>query len=465
MTVLTTIASLSKNGFGYATNTLNLGLGQYVTTFTITGGSSTYVGANKIMPDSTGNAYVVIANTMGIGKLDTTGNVLFQKTVANAFTGQETGGEFYNDQMTVDSTGNVYVGGYTNPTPPYSSILIKYNNTGNILWQRDITPNDGSSRRYRTCTIQIDNGDNPLVLMGNYQGTFTPNFPTSIVARYDSTGTLINQRKLLVSTSTLVYLGFDKTANNFIAVGYDNFSGTTTENYYCTYAASNTTTGNTIRKLNGSYGTGTAGTIVADSTHYYQIVEARELGSATIRSTIVKTNKSTSTVVYAKQITAAGTTTGLCTMRGLTIDNSGYLYIIGVGGVVTDSDMVVGKIEASTGNVIWLKGIDAITSTNTGNMGENPIAWSNGYIYFCTSTYNSATTSSYYSYWKLKDNGVLPNGNWQNYTVRAISSSLYSVNTSVGSQTDSPVTTTYANATPTYTANTSSYTTVQSAIP
>jgi hypothetical protein len=460
MTVLTTIASLSKNGFGYATNTLNLGLGQYVTTFTVGGGSSVTSNRNKITPDSTGNAYILTSNTMGISKLDTTGNVVFQTTVANTFIGGS-GTQYYMDQMDIDSTGNIYTVGYTPTGPTQSAILIKYDNTGNILWQRNVTPG-ANSFQYSTSSIQIDNGDSPLIIINNSRGYNVPTPFTSALIRYSSTGTLVNQRQILTANTSPMYIGYDSTANTILAVGNDWTNGVNFPTLYnCAYAANNTTTGNTIRKIDTDLGFSRGGTIVADSTYYYQIGELRVTGDGSAyRSVLMRITKSTGAISYCRQIFDSLGVGQLFELRGLTIDNSGYLYVIGGNG----NFAYIGKFEASTGNFVWLKSFQS-TNNTSGIPGRNPITWSNGYIYFCTTSYNSTAASTYYSYWKLKDTGVLPNGNWQNYTVTAITCTFNTVNTTIGSLTDSPANTTYANATPTYTTATSTFTTLRSAIP
>jgi hypothetical protein len=458
MTVMTTIASLSKNGFGYAADTLNLG--QYVTTFTVSGGSSVTSNRNKITPDSTGNAYILTSNTMGISKLDNTGNVVFQKIVSNTFTGG-TGSQYYMDQMDIDSTGNIYTVGYTPTGPTQSAILIKYDNTGNILWQRNVTPG-ANSFQYSTSTIQIDDGDSPLILINNSRGYNAPTPFTSALIRYSSTGTLVNQRQILTANTSPTYLGYDSTANTVLAVGNDWTSGVNFPLIHnCAYAANNTTTGNTIRTIQSTSGTyAVGGTIVADSTYYYQIGELKNTGDISSRSVLMKITKSTGAISYCRQIFNSSGTFELFKLYGLTIDNSGYLYVLGGSG----NSAFVGKFLASNGNAVWLKQF-ASTNNTSGIPGRNPITWSNDYLYFCTTSYNSTAASTYYSYWKIKDTGVLPNGSWQNYTVTATTCTFNTVNTTIGSLTDSPVTTTYANATPTYTANTSSYTTLRSAIP
>jgi hypothetical protein len=203
-----------------------------------------------------------------------------------------------------------------------------------------------------------------------------------------------------------------------------------------------------------------AGPIVSDGTYYYQI--GTRVVSGILRSVFMRIDKTTGAISYSRELTANGKNP---TLQGIAIDGSGYVYLTGFtagsGGY-----FYVGKFEANTGNNVWGK---TISNPTYSIVSTNSLAWSNGYLYYGTRlTVNPGGVATYYySYWKLRDNGSLPNGTWQTYfIVAATTTTSTAVNSSsTGTITDSPSTTTYANTTPTYSTGGSGLTATRTAIP
>jgi hypothetical protein len=145
--------------------------------------------------DSSGNLYLAgqtYNNTTNnydgiVVKLDSSGAITWQRRVYSNNNDSLQG-------LTVDSSGNVYVCGYsvtaTSPSVQRKSIIVKYNSSGTLQWQRQLT----SSYDSWSSTIIVDGTGAPCV--ATYYND--SNGATSIgsLVKYDSSGTLQWQKKI-----------------------------------------------------------------------------------------------------------------------------------------------------------------------------------------------------------------------------------------------------------------------------
>lgn len=444
MTITTTFASLSKNGFSSPAAISNLALNQYLTTFSTT----STVFNTKIIPTSSGNAYITVDGTLGIGKLDSGGNVIFSNSVFGS-----SGNVNNNNMLNIDSGGNIYVAG-ANTTTTSSTALIKYNSSGVIQWQKSLTLGGFA---VDVNAIQFDNSNNPLVLTTNKGGT-NPSGVNSryILTKFSNSGTLLNQRRVLLSTTSPVSLGVDRAANAVIVTGTDYANTLHTSIYNGIYDFSNTTSNNLILTQTTTTDNYQAGPIVSDGTYYYQV--GYRIISGVTKSVFMRIDKTTGVISYSKQLTVSGKNP---TLQAIATDGAGYIYLAGYAAG-SGGYAYIGKFEANTGNNVWGK---IISNPTYAIVNTWSLSWLDGYLYFGTRL--TVGSTYYYSYWKLRDNGSLPNGSWQTYfNVSAVTTTSIAVNSSsTGTITDSPSTTTYANTTPTYSTTGSGLTATRTAIP
>jgi hypothetical protein len=457
MTITTTFASLSKNGFSSPVAISNLTLNQYLTTFSANGGAipsgST---AGSMYPGSNGNVYILTNENSSITKLDATGNVIYQGS------GAPNSAPYINSNVVtdgnfvaIDNSENLYSVGVTNSN---CFILSKQTSSGTLTWQRVLSL--GTTKTTNLTSIQVDNGGNPLVLATNLDGG-NPNVTNarSTLARYDSSGTLINQRRVLTSTSSPVYLGIDKSANTVIVAGTDYTDPVYTSIYNGVYNANNATSNNLILTQTTTTDRYVAGPIVSDDNFYYQVASRQVSGIS--KSVFMKIDKTTGAVIYSKQLIVSGQNP---TLMGIVLDGAGYLYLSGYAAA-SFGYAYIGKFNASNGDNIWGK---TIRNPSNAIRCFSPPAWKDGYVYIGTRLYLEPPTSTHtYGYWKLKDSGSLPNGTWQTYwTVAAATTTSVTVNsTSTGTTTDSPVTTTFAAGTSTGMGGVGFLTATRTAIP
>lgn len=175
--------------------------------------------------DSSGNLYLV-GNTYNnttnaydgiVVKLDSSGNITWQRRVHSNNTDSLHG-------LAIDSSGNVYVCGYsvtgTTPTTQRKSIILKYNSSGTLQWQRQLT----SSYDTWAFAVALDSSGSPHVV-SYVQESNNANYLGSLV-KYDSNGSLQWQKKItysaygLSTTSAITKsLAFDSSNNIYVISG------------------------------------------------------------------------------------------------------------------------------------------------------------------------------------------------------------------------------------------------------
>lgn len=172
--------------------------------------------------DANGNIYLCGATRANgtvpyqafVAKLDSSGTILWQKTLTSATSNVEANG------IAIDGVGNVYVTGYvTNSTSDV--LLVKYDTNGFLQWQRTL----GSFRTNVGRRVAVDsNGD--ICVCGYAQDTGATTLDLGLTAKYDPSGTLLWQRTLADSVDVFL-TGMDTDANaNIYVSGYKVVPGT-----------------------------------------------------------------------------------------------------------------------------------------------------------------------------------------------------------------------------------------------
>ena len=120
-----------------------------------------------------------------LAKRDSAGTIQWQRTLGG------TGSDFARS-VKVDSSGNVYVVGWTDSIGAGSSdfLLAKYNSSGTIQWQRIL----GGATFDRGHSVAIDSSDN-LYVVGFTDSSGAGDFDF-LLAKYNSSGTIQWQRTL-----------------------------------------------------------------------------------------------------------------------------------------------------------------------------------------------------------------------------------------------------------------------------
>ena len=180
-----------------------------------------------IAVDSSDNFYVSgQTSSSGAGNIDVllikynaSGTVLWQRTLGHA----------NNDRaksVAVDSLDNVYVTGDTTVTGNTEIFIAKYNSSGSIIWQRTLGGTDGSGNNNTfPHEIAIDGSDNVYVFgyTNVFGGSGNEDF---LVAKYNSAGVLQWQRILGDTDQDEAYGGAVDSSGNAYICGYKS-SGST----------------------------------------------------------------------------------------------------------------------------------------------------------------------------------------------------------------------------------------------
>lgn len=444
MPVVSTFSSLSTRGFASSGTTILPG-GQYITNFT----NAFPVG---VVVDNLYNSYVVFTGTgdMTFAILNNNGNVVTQQTSNSSYG---------SSCITIDNSGNFYLGGSTSNTS--YPLISKFSSAtsglgaGTLIWSKEFVA--GSQQ---VESIQTDTTGNIFVLSGDGTDGKPSSGYNYFLSKFDTNGNIINQRKVLKSTtSSALSLGIDNSTSQIIVSGTDYAVSNHSAIFNGLYDFNNTSVNNVVY----TQSTGTANVfynadignnkIVSDASALYQIA-TRYVSGITYHE-YMRTDKSTGSVTYSNYLTVGGSNLYL---GGIAYGN-GYLYILGstayVSGVI-----YIAKVNPSDGTFVWQKTLRNSTGTYTHIV--NGIYYYNGFIYF-----NASFLSSYGLTIKLKDDGSLPDGTYGGfYTFATVSATVTSLNTSNTSiTTDSTSTTSYSILSPSITMASSSYTVSTTAIP
>lgn len=273
--------------------------------------------------DSNGNSYItgIASNSpyayMLIAKYNTSGALQWQRVLGNATNTQN------GRAATVDSSGNVYVTGYTD-SGSNKVLVAKYNTNGTIQWQGTLGT---GAQTLAGRGIFVDSSGNVYVCA---DGNDTSGSSDLFVFKYNNSGTLQWQRKLgggsaeyakgvtvdasgnvyAVGYSTAAIIGFE----DIIVVKYDSsgtiqwqraFGGSSNENGYAIAVDSS------------------SNVYVAGDTNTFH-----DPGGSGLNALLVKYDTS-GTLQWQK---ALGIASGNLTTYGVALDLSGNIYVGGAGG-------------------------------------------------------------------------------------------------------------------------------------
>ena len=176
---------------------------------------------NGVATDNLGNVYVVGTSTSNVTvgsqivllKYDSSGNLLFQKTVGGTQNSYGTG-------VAVDSAGDVYETGYTyslGPTPGISAvILLKYDPSGNLLYRTTW----GGKQNDVATGIATDIDGN--VYLTGYTKTYsvTSGVASAFLVKFNQAGNLAFQRVWGGNRGDFAYGVAVDSAENAYITGY-----------------------------------------------------------------------------------------------------------------------------------------------------------------------------------------------------------------------------------------------------
>jgi hypothetical protein len=355
------------------------GVLQWQVNFPSTGSGKTWA-VNAIAIDSSGNVYALgggyIASdfSLVLVKYNSSGTVQWERSVFSSPSGNGKG-------ITIDTSDNVYVVGFMGNDP----FIAKYNTSGSIQWQRVAT--SGSSGTYNA--VAVDTSGNVYAV--GYYYYFGIAAYTPLVIKYDSSGSILWQEFLYTSNQMIATGAVLDSSGNLYISAYNNTDGW-----------------------------------------------------------LIKVDSS-GAVVFNSRLSAT-TTTSVC------VDSSDNLYVCGYndGGGTTLPYVQFAKYNSS-GTIQWQRGMQDNTAYNSYSYG-NSIKAFNSFIYICG--YSSIADVSDFFISKTPTDGSLTG----TYTVGGYSINYGATSRTTSSGTVTATATSFTNTTSTYTNNTVSETSSASSL-
>ena len=418
---------------------------QYITTFSSTDGTG---GKINYLPGPNNYDYLVTNYSLGMSKLDSTGNLVFQQfgSVYNSITNLDINGAIANtiNDFFVDSNENIYASGSFSDLVNSKGGVVgtKYNSGGTVVGTIcfDTTIDLGSPS---TGIAIVGYNNNTYMLTSSNTSSTTDANAVNFLCRFQTTGnsfSYVNQRHVFPTTTIVTNLSIDIVNNTILVSGTNNDGVHPTQIYNGTFDLINTSTNNTILVQSSNTTSYTSGPIVSDGSYYYQLC-FRQIGSINV-SVVTKIDKTTGILAYSKKITLPSISVAI-NLSDICLDNSNHIYVCGS----SNNQAYIGKFNTSDFSIVWQKTISSVYGGypyRVYSLGN--ISYSNNYIYFTLNYTNPYSPNTQYSsYVKIKSDGSLADGTYATYyvfaNVAATTSTLNSDNISTFTYT--PTTTSY----------------------
>ena len=316
------------------------------------GGFETSTVFESVTVDSSGNVYVAgYTNMQGAGgwdilvaKYNSSGGIQWQRILGGSSTDQSIG-------IAVDSSANVYISAYTQSSGQGDRDLLiaKYNTSGTIQWQYTL----GDSYAQGGNEVSVDGSGNVYVIGYTAIGNWPSYQMRFLVAKYNTDGDLQWQKVLYGSSDEGgKAIALDSSGNIYIT-GYSKSTGAGEDMIVAKYNSSGSVEWQ--RKLSGSSNEQSEGITVDSSGNVYIVGYSNSGGPGGYSISIAKYNTS-GTIQWQRHL---GGSSGSDQGRGIVVDNSGNFYICGNSS----------SAGAGSGDFIIARFPDDGTSTGTyGNL-------------------------------------------------------------------------------------------------
>jgi uncharacterized delta-60 repeat protein len=443
MPLLGTRGAASASGFGFTALT-GIGGPYWIGTL---GDASADVGRG-IAVDSSGNVYVTgYTNSQGAGsndvlitKYNTSGTIQWQRTLGGA-------GSDFGYGIAVDSSGNVYVTGPTlsQGAGGQDALITKYDTSGTIQWQRTL---GGSSTDYGQ-GIAVDSSGN--VYVTGYTDSYGQGNYDVLITKYNTSGTIQWQRTLGGSVLDPGYgIAVDSSGNVYVT-GYTNSQGAGAYDVLITkYDTSGTIQWQRI--LGGSGNDIGYGIAVDSSGNVYVTGFTDSQGAG--NSDVLITKYNTSGTIQWQRILGGTANDG---GQGIAVDSSGNVYVTGYTNSqgAGSNDVLITKYDTS-GTIQWQRTLGgSITDYGWGIAVD-----SSGTVYVTGQTASTSGTGINVLITKLPGDGSKTG----TYTVGGVSFTYAASTLTAATSTLTAATSTLTAATSTLTSSTSTLTSATSTL-
>ena len=320
------------------------------------GGISTEYG-HGVTHDSSGNVYLAGytgssgqgSNEILVAKYNSSGTIQWQRTLGDTSTDK-------GYSIALDSSDNIYVVGpsYNASIGKYDGLIVKYNNSGDLQWQRRLS----SSNTDILSGVGVDSSDN-IYVSGRTNGAGQGSYDF-LIAKYNSSGTIQWQRTLGGSNNDIDEentIEVDSSGNVYVG-GYTNSSGGNGQSnmLLAKYNSSGTLQWQVYQGAVGFKGI--EGIALDDSGNVYVVGQSQENPSWSYYSLFVVKYNSSGSFQWQRRLhdDSANTTQG----RGITVDSSDNVYVAGYTNAGPGA--IIAKYNSS-GTIQWQRYLTRSSST------------------------------------------------------------------------------------------------------
>ena len=254
--------------------------------------------------------------------------------------------------MGLAQTGDIIVAGYTinSINSHHDGLIVKYDTSGTPLWSKIL----GGSGSDLLQDAVVDSSDNIIVC--GYTDSDGAGGLDALVAKYNSSGTLLWSKTLGGSTTDYFMEVATDSSDNIIACGATASSSAGASDILITkYNSSGTLLWS--KRLGGA-GNDFGRRVVVDPSD--NIVICGEIGSNTAGGydLLVAKYNSSGTLLWSKRLGGAGADYG----RGVSLDSSGNIIVCGHTGSdgAGGNDLLVAKYNSS-GTLLWDKTLGGVS--------------------------------------------------------------------------------------------------------
>ena len=331
--------------------------------------------------DTSGNVYICgSSNRPGftqklaqLVKYNSTGNLLWQKALYGVYDSAAYG-------ISLDSSNNIYVGGYNRDTGNYDFQIEKYNSSGTLQWQRTLSGGGDD-----ICNkVAVDPSGNLYVC-----GISSNNIQ---LAKYNTSGNVQWQKTLSNGfQSSAQSIATDASGNVYIC-GYGYLSGT----QYGIIAKYDTSGAIQWQNIIGTSITNIGRAISVDSSG--NIYTAGTSINLPYRYALIEKYNNSGTKQWSRQLIQLGSADGF----SVSFDLSGNVYVVGQSYASGANNLLYIAKYNSTGTIQWQR---TLGNTSSSQNGYGSAVDLSGNIYVCGSS--AATGSNNFLFSKLPSDGSL----------------------------------------------------------